>query len=86
MERTAAATLNLMQPLLLSALRVIPVEGTEVLADAVHGRFGRSAEFQAILELPELVGRFAREGSVFLKNHGSTSSRLGPDHGAKRAC
>ena len=66
-----AAALNRMQPRLLSALRVIPVEGTELHADAVSGRFHQLTEYQVVRELRELIGRLELTGTVFRANHSS---------------
>ncbi len=66
-----AAALNRMQPRLLSALRVIPIEGTELHDDAVHGRFRQLTEYQVVRELRELVDRLELTGTVFRANHSS---------------
>jgi radical SAM superfamily enzyme YgiQ (UPF0313 family) len=68
--RTAAA-LNRMQPRLFSALRVIPLEGTELHADAVQGRFRQLTEYQIVRELRELVARLELTSTVFRANHTS---------------
>lgn len=69
-EHTAGA-LNCMQPRLLSALRVIPVKGTELYDDAVNGRFRQLTECQAVRELRNLVGGLEMNGTVFRANHSS---------------
>ena len=69
-EHTAEA-LNRMQPRLLSALRVIPVEGTELYDDAVNGRFHPLTEHQAVQELRNLVDGLDLNGTVFRANHSS---------------
>ncbi len=69
-EHTAAA-LNRMQPRLLSALRVIPIEGTELYEDAANGRFHQLTEYQVIKELRELIERLELTSSVFRANHSS---------------
>ncbi len=66
-----AETLNRMQPRLLSALRVIPVEGTELYDDAVNGRFRQLTEYQVVRELRNLVGGLDLNGTVFRTNHSS---------------
>ena len=66
-----AAALNHMQPRLLSALRVIPVRGTELYDDAVDGRFCQLTEYQAVLELRRIVGGLEMKGTVFRANHSS---------------
>jgi radical SAM superfamily enzyme YgiQ (UPF0313 family) len=69
-ERTAQA-LNRMQPRLLSALRVVPVPGTELHDDAAAGRFRQLTEWQVVKELRELIERLDLEGTVFRANHSS---------------
>ncbi len=69
-EHTAGA-LNRMRPRLLSALRVIPVEGTALFAAAANGRFAPLTEAQAVRELRELVARLDLSGTVFRANHAS---------------
>ena len=69
-EHTAEA-LNRMQPRLLSALRVIPVKGTELYDDALNGRFRQLTEYQAVQELRNLVGGLDLNSTVFRANHSS---------------
>lgn len=69
-ERTAAA-LNRMQPRLLSALRVIPIEGTELYDDVVKGRFRQLTEHQVVQELRNLVAKLEVNSTVFRANHSS---------------
>ena len=64
-----AAVLNRMQPRLLSALRVIPVPGTELAAAAAAGGFAEVTEFEAVAELRDLIGRLELERTVFRANH-----------------
>jgi radical SAM superfamily enzyme YgiQ (UPF0313 family) len=66
-----AEALNQMQPRLLSALRVIPVPGTELHADAAAGRFQQLTEWQAVRELREVIARLNLRNTVFRANHGS---------------
>ncbi len=66
-----AEALNRMQPRLLSALRVIPVKGTELYEDAVHGRFRQLSERQIVRELRALIARLELAGCVFRANHRS---------------
>ena len=76
-ERTrehAAATadaLNRMQPRLLSALRAIPVPGTELYDDVRAGRFAQVSERGAVEELRLMVGRLELTNTVFRANHTS---------------
>jgi len=76
-ERTrehAAATadaLNRMQPRLLSALRVIPVPGTELYDDVCAGRFAQVSERGAVEELRQMVERLALANTIFRANHAS---------------
>jgi radical SAM superfamily enzyme YgiQ (UPF0313 family) len=70
MEHTADA-LNLMQPRLASALRVIPLEGTELYGDVINGRFQPVTESQAVQELRNIVDRLDLTGTVFRANHSS---------------
>jgi radical SAM superfamily enzyme YgiQ (UPF0313 family) len=67
----SAAALNRMQPRLLSALRVIPVEGTGLHADVVSGRFDPLTEYQVVRELRGLLAGLALRGTVFRANHTS---------------
>lgn len=66
-----AATLNRMQPRLLSALRVIPVPGTELYDDIRAGRFAQVSERGAVEELRQMVGRLELTNTVFRANHTS---------------
>ena len=66
-----ARILNRMQPRLLSALRVIPVENTELFSDMEQGRFTPLTEEQAVCELRELIARLDLSGTVFRANHAS---------------
>jgi len=69
-QHTAAA-LNRMQPRLLSALRVIPIEGTELHEDVVHGRFRQLTERQVVQELRALIEKLELTATVFRANHSS---------------
>lgn len=66
-----AMALNRMQPRLLAALRVIPLEGTELFDELRAGRFFQLTEKQAVLELRALVARLELRGTVFRANHAS---------------
>ncbi|MFC1452101.1 radical SAM protein [Verrucomicrobiota bacterium] len=66
-----ASALNRMQPRLLSALRMVPVEGTELREDVARGRFRPLTEHQVVRELRELVDRLELSGTVFRANHSS---------------
>ncbi len=68
--RTAEA-LNRLQPRLLSALRVIPVPGTELHAQARAGAFRELTEQDAVRELRDLLARLDVRGTVFRANHAS---------------
>ena len=73
-ERHAACTaeaLNEMQPRLLSALRVIPVPGTELHEDVASGRFHQLTEWDAVRELRDLIARLDLQSTVFRANHSS---------------
>lgn len=80
-----AAALNRMQPRLLSALRVVPIAGTELHEDSVHGRFRQLTERQVVCELRELIDRLDLTGTVFRANHSSNvvqvEARLPRDRG-----
>ena len=70
----AAATadaLNQMQPRLLSALRVIPIPGTELYAEEQSGHFKQLTEFQALEELKTMLQGLELESTVFRANHSS---------------
>ena len=66
-----AEALNRMQPRLLSALRVIPIEGTELYNDAAGGRFRQLTEWDAVRELRDLLDRLELASCVFRANHSS---------------
>jgi radical SAM superfamily enzyme YgiQ (UPF0313 family) len=66
-----AAALNRMQPRLLSALRVIPVPGTELFEQAAGGGFRQLTEWEAVRELRDLMGRLNLQSTVFRANHSS---------------
>ncbi len=70
----AAATadaLNQMQPRLLSALRVIPVPGTELYDAERAGTFEQLTEFEAMEELRGTIEKLDLESTVFRANHSS---------------
>jgi len=69
-EATAAA-LNRMQPRLLSALRIVPVPGTELYDDARAGRFVQLTEHQVVQELRLVIERLDLANTVFRANHAS---------------
>jgi len=69
-ERTAHA-LNRMQPRLLSALRVIPVAGTELHDEVVVGRFRQLTERAVIAEIRDLIAGLDLRTTVFRANHSS---------------
>lgn len=66
-----AAALNAMQPRLLSALRTIPIAGTELHAAIAAGRFSPLTERQAVEELRLVVERLDLANTVFRANHSS---------------
>lgn len=66
-----AEALNLMQPRLLSALRVVPVKGTDLFDEVAHGRFRQLSERQVVQELRQLIARLELAGCVFRANHSS---------------
>lgn len=63
--------LNHMQPRLLSALRVVPVPGTELHTDVAAGRFRVLSEQQVVCELRDLVQGLEMTKTVFRANHNS---------------
>lgn len=69
-EATADA-LNRMQPRLLSALRVVPVPGTELYDEVQAGRFRQVSERGVIEELRRMVARLELSNTVFRANHSS---------------
>ena len=69
-ERTAEV-LNRMQPRLLSALRVIPVPGTELHDDVAGDRFRQLTEWEVVRELRDLIARLNLKSTVFRANHSS---------------
>lgn len=66
-----ADALNRMQPRLLSALRVIPIPGTELYEQEQSGEFEQVTEFQALEELKEMIQGLELESTVFRANHAS---------------
>ncbi len=66
-----ADALNQMQPRLLSALRVIPIPGTELYAEEQAGHFTQLTEFQALEELKKMIQALELESTVFRANHSS---------------
>lgn len=69
--RATAIALNAMQPRLLSALRVVPVPGTELQADVAAGRFQVLTERQTVEELRLMVQGLTLTNTVFRANHSS---------------
>ena len=66
-----ADALNKMQPRLLSALRIIPVPGTEFHDNVTSGRFQQLTEAGAVRELRRIVEHLELENTVFRANHTS---------------
>lgn len=66
-----AAALNRMQPRLLSALRVVPVPGTEFYEDVRSGQFNQLTEFKVVEELRSIVEQLDLKNTVFRANHAS---------------
>lgn len=69
-EATAEA-LNRMQPRLLSALRVVPVPGTELQDEVSAGRFLQVTERGIVEELRILVAGLDLHNTIFRANHTS---------------
>lgn len=69
--QATAAALNLIQPRLLSALRVVPVPGTELEAAVRDGRFKQVTERGIIVELRQLLERLDLPNTIFRANHSS---------------
>ncbi len=66
-----AAILNQMQPRLLSALRVIPIPGTELYDAEQSGTFTQLTEFQAMEELRKTFNGLELGSTLFRANHSS---------------
>ncbi len=66
-----AAALSRMQPRLLSALRVVPVPGTEFHEDVRAGRVKELTEAGVVRELRRIIGGLQLENTVFRANHAS---------------
>lgn len=66
-----ADVLNRMQPRLLSALRVIPIPGTELYDREQSGTFTQLTEFQAVEELRNMIQGLELESTLFRANHSS---------------
>jgi len=69
--QATARALNALQPRLLSALRVVPIPGTELHADVKAGRFLPITERQAVEELRLMVQALEFTNTVFRANHTS---------------
>lgn len=69
--RLTAEALTRMQPRLVSALRAIPVKGTEMHDDVAKGRFTLLTEYQAVQELRDIIDAVELTRSVFRANHSS---------------
>jgi len=69
-EATATA-LNAMQPRLLSALRVVPIPGTELHRAVETGAFSMITERQVVEELRLIVEALELTNTVFRANHSS---------------
>jgi radical SAM superfamily enzyme YgiQ (UPF0313 family) len=69
--QATAAALNLLQPRLLSVLRLIPIPGTPLDDDIKEGRFEPLSELQAVEELRELVAGLQLNNTIFRANHSS---------------
>jgi radical SAM superfamily enzyme YgiQ (UPF0313 family) len=63
--------LNAMQPRLLSALRVVPVPGTELYGEVQSGRFRQLTERQVVEELRRIIAGLDLDNTVFRANHTS---------------
>ena len=66
-----AEVLNRMQPRLLSALRVIPIPGTELYTEEQAGTFEQVTEYGALDELKLMIQGLELESTVFRANHSS---------------
>ena len=69
--RASAESLNLMQPRLLSALRVVPIPGTELHREVESGRFALLTERQVVEELRLMIEGLQLDNTVFRANHSS---------------
>jgi radical SAM superfamily enzyme YgiQ (UPF0313 family) len=69
--RHTAEALNKMQPRLLSALRVIPIKGTELYRDVTSGKFQQLSEWAAVGELRDILKLLDLKSTVFRANHNS---------------
>jgi hypothetical protein len=69
--RATALALNAMQPRLLSALRVVPIPGTELHTEVKSGRFLPLTEHQTVEELRLIVQSLDLTNTVFRANHSS---------------
>ncbi|MDP3980771.1 MAG: radical SAM protein [Chlamydiota bacterium] len=69
-KKTASA-LNRMQPRLLSTLRVIPIQGTELYDEVQSGTFRQLSEYDIVRELHSLIGQLELNNCVFRSNHTS---------------
>jgi radical SAM superfamily enzyme YgiQ (UPF0313 family) len=72
--QATAEALNIIQPRLLSALRVIPVPGTRLHCDMKEGRFKMLSEHAAVDELRRLLHALELKNTVFRQTIPQTSS------------
>ena len=66
-----ALVLNRMQPRLLSALRIVPVAGTDLYKDLNAGRFVQLTEYAIVQELRTVISLLDLNNTVFRANHAS---------------
>lgn len=69
--QATAELLNRMQPRLLSALRVVPVQGTPLAESVCRNTFNVISEQRVVEELYELVQALSLQRTVFRANHSS---------------
>jgi radical SAM superfamily enzyme YgiQ (UPF0313 family) len=72
-----AKAINAMQPRFLAALRLIPVQGTPLYKQIADGSFQVLTEFQATVEIKEMIGRLELDRTLFRANHVSNIVPLG---------
>lgn len=75
-EKTAKA-INEMQPRFLAALRLIPVRGTALYDQITDGSFQVLTEFEATVEIKEIIAGLELDRTLFRANHVSNILPLG---------
>jgi len=74
--RASAQVVNAIQPRFLSTLMMTPVEGTPLFEEERRGEYRQISDYEATLELRELVAGLELTGTIFRSNHASNAVPL----------